>query len=329
MGPAAPAPGLVLGPVVAAVGVVPAAPVDRVVAARAARAEAAPGNRAVLVEPTTAPVGQAVAARVDLVAPVFPVARTGPEDRTDQVVPTEDAARVGRAVLVDRTAREGLTVPAGPTTAPGDQVGRTMARVAPVDRTDRVDEAAREVPAVPTTARVAPAVRTTAREAPAVRTTVRVGLAVPVDRMAPEDLAGMDADPVDPVVLPTYSVGSTTAVVPTGVARGTHRMASVRPIVAHRRHRGKTDSGGTAGLRRERHRRTGTGRRLQGGGTDRLLPGVGTPAGMGRRVTSVTPSAISVGSTTAATTRYRSSTRFSADGDSGTSASGFRCTDLR
>jgi hypothetical protein len=74
---------------------------------------------------------------------------------------------------------------------------------------------------------------------------------------------------------------TTTAVARSGVDRGTRRTASARPITARRRRHGKTDSGGTVDLLRERRRPTGTGHRLLAAGTGRRLPGAGIPIGTG------------------------------------------------
>jgi hypothetical protein len=107
----------------------------------------------------------------------------------------------------------------------------------------------------------------------------------------------------------------------------TRRTGSAHPTTVRLLRRGNTDSGGTAGLLPERRRQTGTVRRLPVVGTVRRLRVVGTVHGTGRRVTSVPRRPISDRSTTPATTRSRSSTRYSVDGASGSSEPGFRCTD--
>ena len=153
-----------------------------------------------------------------------------------------------------------------------------------------------------------------------------VGLAAPVvlDLM---DLAGRVV-PVDRLRRRMCNTASTTAVAPSGVAPTTLRTGSAHRTTERRPRRGNTDSAGTAGLPPGRPHPTGTGHRLLAAGTVRRLPAVGTRGGMDRHATSVWRSAISDRSPTTATTPSRSSIHFSADGVSGSSAFGFRCTDL-
>jgi hypothetical protein len=126
----------------------------------------------------------------------------------------------------------------------------------------------------------------------------------------------------------TSSTASTTNLAPRWADPGTCRTGSARQITVRRRRRGTADSDGTMGLPREPRRRSGTDRRPQEGGAVRRLLVVGTVDGMGRLAISGTRSPITDRSPTTGTTRSRSSTRSSGDGDSGSSASGSRCTDL-
>jgi hypothetical protein len=126
----------------------------------------------------------------------------------------------------------------------------------------------------------------------------------------------------------TSNTASTSGVARSGVAPGTHRTDSARPTMAHRHLRRNAASAGTTGLRPEDRRLTGMAHRLLAAGTDRRLPVAGTATGTDRRVTSLTRRNVSGRSPTAASARYRCSTRSSVDGDSGSSATGYRCTDL-
>jgi len=174
----------------------------------------------------------------------------------------------------------------------------------------------------------------------------RAGLADPVDLgdqgMDPagldpagrENLGDQGMDPagrVDPVDLgdrrPTHPGVRTSGVVPRWAAPGMRRTASAHPTTVRRLRRDNTDGVGMVGLHPERSRLGGTGRRPRVAGAVRRLPVVGTAHGMVRRVTGATRNAISGHSITTAITRSRCSTRFSGDGASGSSDSGFRCTE--
>ncbi len=103
--------------------------------------------------------------------------------------------------------------------------------------------------------------------------------------------------------------------------------ASASWAMARRRHR---RSGGSAGMtahpRAVRHP-TGSARRLRVAGTVHHLPAAGTVGGTGHHATSSSRSAISARLPTTPSRSFRSSIRSSAVGVSGTSVSGFRCTD--
>jgi hypothetical protein len=118
-----------------------------------------------------------------------------------------------------------------------------------------------------------------------------------------------------------------TGVVPRWAAPGMCRTASAPPTTVHRLRPDNTDGAGMAGPRPERRRLGGTDRRPRVVGAVRRLPVVGTVHGMVRRVTGASRNAISGRSITTGTTRSRCSTRFSGDGASGSSDSGFRCTE--
>ena len=133
------------------------------------------------------------------------------------------------------------------------------------------------------------------------------------------------ADPVDR--RRTHPGVRTSGVALRWAAPGMRRTASAHPTTVRRLHRDNMDSAGMVGLLPERRRRSGTGRRPRVAGAVRRLPVVGTAHGMVRRVTGATRSVISGRSITTATTRSRCSIRYSADGASGSSESGFRCTD--
>jgi hypothetical protein len=143
----------------------------------------------------------------------------------------------------------------------------------------------------------------------------------PAGRVDPADRA----DPVDR--RRTHPGVRTSGVALRWVAPGMRRTASAHPTTVRRLHRDNMDSAGMVGLLPERRRRSGTGRRPRVAGAVRRLPVVGTAHGMVRRVTGATRSVISGRSITTATTRSRCSIRYSADGASGSSESGFRCTD--
>jgi hypothetical protein len=147
-----------------------------------------------------------------------------------------------------------------------------------------------------------------------------------VDPAAP-DLTGR-VGLVDRLRRRTSNTVSTTGVAPRWAAPGTCRTGSARQITVHRRRRGSADLDGTMGLPPEPRRRSGTDRRPQEAGAVLRLLAAGTVDGMGRLAISVTDSPTSDRSPTTATTRFRSSTRCSVGGASGSSASGYRCTDL-
>ena len=157
----------------------------------------------------------------------------------------------------------------------------------------------------------------------------RVGLEAPADLEAPAspDLTDRAAQ-VDRHRRRTSNTVSTTGVARSGVAPGTHRTDSARRITARRLRRRNAASGGTMDLLLEVRRLTGTAHRLLAVGTGRHLLAAGTVDGTGRLATSLWRKPISGRSATAASMPYRSSTRFSVDGASGSSATGFRCTDL-
>jgi hypothetical protein len=147
-----------------------------------------------------------------------------------------------------------------------------------------------------------------------------------LDLVDPVDLAGrVDMDPVDR--RRTHPGVRTSGVALRWAAPGMRRTASAHPTTVRRLHRDNMDSAGMVGLLPERRRGSGTGRRPRVAGAVRRLPVVGTAHGMVRRVTGATRSVISGRSITTATTRSRCSIRYSADGASGSSESGFRCTD--
>ena len=152
-----------------------------------------------------------------------------------------------------------------------------------------------------------------------------------VDPAGREDLGDQGMDPADRVDLVdlrrTHPGVRTSGVALRWAAPGMRRTASAHPTTVRRLHRDNVDSAGMVGLLPERRRRSGTGRRPRVAGAVRRLPVVGTAHGMVRRVTGATRSVISGRSITTATTRSRCSIRYSADGASGSSESGFRCTD--
>jgi len=126
----------------------------------------------------------------------------------------------------------------------------------------------------------------------------------------------------------TCNTVTTTGVVRSGVARGMHPTASARRVTVRRLRLPRTASGGTVDHPPARRRPTGTGHRLLAAGTDRRLLAAGTRNGMGRRGTSAGRRLTTGRSTTTATQPFQCSIRCSVDGDSGSSATGFRCTDL-
>jgi hypothetical protein len=154
----------------------------------------------------------------------------------------------------------------------------------------------------------------------------RAGLVDLVARVARVDRAGQ-AIRADRHRRHTRPGVLSTAVAPRWAARGTCRTASAHPVTARRLRPQNTDGVGMAGLHPERRRLSGTDRRPRVAGTVHLLPVVGMSDGMGHRATKALRSAISGRSTTTGTTRSRCSTQCSGDGASGSSESGFRCTD--
>jgi hypothetical protein len=164
----------------------------------------------------------------------------------------------------------------------------------------------------------------------------RVELMSLVDRAGPVDLVDLAAlvvlaaraAPVDRHRRRTSNTVSTTGVAPRWAAPGTCPTGSARRITGRRLRRGSADSAGTVGLPPVLRRLSGTDHRLQGAGVGLRLPAVGTAHGTGRRATSQSRSVISGRLVTTGTTRSRCSTRYSADGASGSSVSGSRCTDL-
>jgi hypothetical protein len=119
----------------------------------------------------------------------------------------------------------------------------------------------------------------------------------------------------------------TIGVMPRWVVPRMRLAASAHTTTArHLRHK-QGDSAGTMGLLPVGRRLTGSGRRLQVVGTVLRLPVVGTTRGTGRSAALSRRKATSGRAITAATPPFRSSIRFSVDGASGTSVSGFRCTD--
>ena len=151
----------------------------------------------------------------------------------------------------------------------------------------------------------------------------------PVGLVGPADLA----DRASPVIRagrhrrPTRLGVLSIAVARRWAARGMCRTASAHPVTVRRRRPHSVDGVGMAGLHPERRRLGGMDRRPRVVGTVRHLPVVGMSDGMGRTATKALRSVISGRSTTTGTARFRCSTRCSGDGASGSSGSGFRCTD--
>jgi hypothetical protein len=172
----------------------------------------------------------------------------------------------------------------------------------------------------------------------------RVDLAVPAgirDRVDLADQAdqGMNrVDPVDPVDLGLAdrahrrrSSGHPevllTGVAPKWAAPGMRRTASAHPVTVRPLRPHNTDGVGMAGLHPERRRLGGTDRRPRVAGTAHRPPVVGTARGTVPLATLRSRSVISDRSITTGTTPSQCSTRCSEDGASGSSESGFRCTD--
>jgi hypothetical protein len=195
-----------------------------------------------------------------------------------------------------------------------------VARVGPVDRADLVNPADLEDRAdlANIRGRVVP-VGLAARVGPV----DRVGLVNPADLVDRASLV-IQADRLRRRTRPAVL---SSAVARRWAARGMCRTASAHPITAHLLRRRNADGVGMVGLRPERRRHSGTDRRLPVVGTVRHLPVAGTPRGLVRRVTWDMHSVISDPSATTGTTRSRCSIRYSVAGGSGSSDSGFRCTD--
>jgi hypothetical protein len=230
---------------------------------------------------------------MDRVGPVDRAGRVG-LDLEDRAVPV-DRAVLGRADQgmdrVDRAVLVGLDL--------ADLVGRVAQAMNPADPADLVGRVAQAMNPADPADRVDPA-----------DLVDRAGLAIRADRKRrtrPEVLS--------------------TGVVPRWAAPGMCRTASAPPATVHRLRPDNTDGAGMAGPRPERRRLGGTDRRPRVVGAVRRLPVVGTVHGMVRRVTGASRNAISGRSITTGTTRSRCSTRFSGDGASGSSGSGFRCTE--
>jgi hypothetical protein len=158
-----------------------------------------------------------------------------------------------------------------------------------------------------------------------------------VDPADPADRAGRE-DPADLVDRASLAIRAdrkrrtrpevlSTGVGPRWADPGMCRTASAPPTTVHRLRPDNTDGAGMAGPRPERSRLGGTDHRPRVAGAVRHLPVVGTVHGMVRRVTGASRSAISGRSITTGTTRSRCSIRSLGDGASGSSDSGFRCTE--
>ena len=246
------------------------------------------------------------------------VDRAGPEDL--------GMDRVGRAVLVGL----GLVDRVGPVDLGMDRVGRAVLvglglvdRVGRVDLgMDRVDRVGRvDLDLAGRVDRVAQAMNPAD---PADR----------VDRAGREDLGDRvdRVDRVDRAIRADRKRRTRPEVLSTGVGPrwadpGMCRTASAPPTTVHRLRPDNTDGAGMAGPRPERSRLGGTDHRPRVAGAVRRLPVVGTVRGMVRRVTGASRNAISGRSITTGTTRSQCSIRSSGDGASGSSDSGFRCTE--
>jgi hypothetical protein len=294
----------------------PADPVDLAVLDRVGLGLAVPVDLAVL--------GRAVLGRadrgMDRVDPADRAGRVG-LDLVDRAGPVDlGMDRVGRAVLVGL----GLADRAGPADQgmdpadPADRVGRAGLDLADLvgrvdlgmDRVGRVDlDLAGRVD------RVAQAMNP----------------ADPVDRAGREDPADL-VDRASLAIRADRKRRTRPEVLSTGVGHrwadpGMCRTASAPPTTVHRLRPDNTDGAGMAGPRPERSRLGGTDHRPRVAGAVRRLPVVGTVHGMVRRVTGASRNAISGRSITTGTTRSRCSIRSLGDGASGSSDSGFRCTE--
>jgi hypothetical protein len=147
-----------------------------------------------------------------------------------------------------------------------------------------------------------------------------VDRADPVGRVDPAGLVGRRHRRTRPGVL-------STGVGPRWAAPGTCRTASAHPTTVHRPRPRNTGGAGMVGLRPERRRHSGTDRHLPVAGAVLRPRVVGIARGTVHRAIWVGRSVISVRSITTGTTRSRCSTRSSGDGASGSSDSGFRCTE--
>jgi hypothetical protein len=210
-----------------------------------------------------------------------PADRVGLGGRADLApgrAPGDRAGRVdlGLADRGDRADTRGRVAPVDLGLAdlgPGDRVDRadTRGRVDPVDLADRVDlDLGDQVDLglADTRGQVDPGDRVDLGGRADLGLGGRAGLAVRVERRRR----------TRPGVL-------TTGVAPRWAAPGMRPTASAHPATVRRLRPHNTDGAGMAGLRPERRRLTGTGRRLRVAGMVLRLPVVGTAHGMGRRAT--------------------------------------------
>ena len=248
-----------------------------------------PVDRAALAVPD--PAG-----RVDLA--VLDRVGLGLADPVDRAVLGRADQGMDRVDPADRAGRVGLDL---------DLVGRVDLGMDRVDPVGRVDRAAQAMNPVDPADRVDRA----GREDLGDRGMNRVALAVRVDRHQRRTRPGV----------------LSTGVVPRWAAPGMCRTASARPATVRLLRHHSADGAGMAGPRPERRRLGGTDRRPRVAGAVRRLPVVGTVHGMVRRVTGASRNAISGRSITTGTTRSQCSIRSSGDGASGSSDSGFRCTE--
>jgi hypothetical protein len=240
------------------------------------------------------PEDLAVLGRVGLAGPADIRDRAGPADPVDPDL----AGRVGPAVLADirdpaGLDRAGLDLEGLDLEGLADLVDQGMNRADPGDLVGPAD---------------------------------RAGL---VDRADPADLADLAGQAIraDRHRRHTHPGVLSTGVAHKWAAPGMYRTASAHPVTARRLRPHNTDGVGMADRHPERRRRSGTDRRPQVAGTAHRLPAVGTSDGMGRRATRASRSVISGRSITTDSARFRCSTRSSGDGASGSSESGFRCTE--
>jgi hypothetical protein len=285
----------------------------------------------------------AAARRADLaepIAPAVPVALLL-EDPVDPAV-ARLLVRVAVVRLLDRVAaarRADLAEPIVPTVPVAllleDPVDPTVLDLVDLVGLHRVALGLHRVAPMAATARAVPVdLASPARGAPADRAdpvvhhpAVPADLRLPADPMAPVVLRRR-ALPVVPRRRPMFSGVTTTEAVPGGVVRTTPRTASARPTTALRHRPRRAGSAGTVVHLPALLRRTGTARHLPVAGTGPRPPAAGTRNGAGQPVTLRLRKPISGRSATTATTPFRFSTRYSADGVSGSSVRGFRCTDL-